>query len=260
MGILMRSCKTSQRFNQKIAMKDSPWTEQWFNEDYLKLYASRGEDEAESNAESIIKTLSLKGTEKLLDVGCGAGRHVLAFKKRGFLIEGLDASSVLIREAKRIAKKLNLPGSIFHLGDIRTASNLGEYDVLLSLFTSFGYFEENENLNVLKAMRQKTRSSGTLFMDYLNPPYVIDHLKSSEELILEGERVSIKRSILGNVVEKKICFPKKEYIERVRLYSLGEITTLLQKGGFKRTEVFGNYRGDAYGPSSERMILISIAV
>lgn len=236
-------------------MQQSSWTEKWFNEDYLRLYASRGGEEAAHNALFIINTLGLKGKEKLLDIGCGAGRYVFVFHMLGFAIEGIDFSPFLIDVAKKEAKNRHLSPSLFHLGDIRESDLPNQYDALLSLFTSFGYFSDLENLKVLKAMRSKVQSSGKLFLDYLNPSYVIKTLLPKEELVLEGEKIVIERQITAGSVEKKITFPQREYFEKVRLYPLEHLTVLLNQAGFERTNIFGSFEGEKYSTDSPRMIL-----
>ncbi|CRX38364.1 class I SAM-dependent methyltransferase [Estrella lausannensis] len=240
-------------------MQKDSWTQEWFNEDYLRLYAARGGEEAAKNARFIIKALRLSGNERVLDVGCGSGRYVFVFRELGFAIEGIDFSPFLIEIAKKEAKKQSLSPTLFHLGDIRTSALSPQYDTLLSLFTSFGYFSDAENLNVLKAMRGKVRSKGKLFLDYLNPNYVIEHLLPKEELILNGEKIVIERQVTEGCVEKKIAFPTKEYFERVKLYSLEELTELLHQAGFERTNAYGSFEGEAYNLFSPRLILTAEA-
>lgn len=241
------------------SLKKRSWTNEWFNEDYLRLYASRGEEEAAHNAVFIIKALELKGKEPLLDVGCGSGRYVFVFKSLGFPIEGIDSSPFLIDVARKEAEKHNLPPDLFHLGDIRKSTLPPQYSALLSLFTSFGYLSDPENLEILMAMRKRLPSHGKLFLDYLNPSFVIGNLLPKEELILNGEKVVIERSISEGIVEKKISFPGREYLERVRLYSLEQLTALLNEAGFEITNSYGSFKGERYFTGSPRTILIAAA-
>jgi len=119
---------------------EQEWFDHWFNSDYLHLYAHRDEKEAESHGYFLINHLKLNGSEKILDVACGFGRHAIAFAKKGFSVVGIDASKEFIRQAQVHQEKEQLSKLEFIQMGMRNLAGLGTFDVAICMFTSFGYF------------------------------------------------------------------------------------------------------------------------
>lgn len=234
-------------------MDQESWIKDWFNEDYVRLYAQRSLAEAKQQIDFIIKQLDLKKNEKILDVGCGFGRHVKLLDSRGYHAMGIDTSSVLIKKAQEGAKEKK----IFILGDIREAQTLGKFDVILSLFTSFGYSDDRGNKLILDAIHSHLVEEGHFFLDYLNPDYVQNHLVPFEEKKVGSEIVIIKRAIANGYIQKTIHFPAKTYEERVRLYDHHALLQLIEESGFNIIDTFGNFEGEAWTKNSERQIVIA---
>ena len=103
------------------------------------LYSHRSCEDGEKQVQLIIQTLNPSKNAKILDLGCGDGRYLYLFNKRGFRTFGLDLSESLLRKGFEKYRNSNVI-----LGDMRAIP--GYFDIILSLFTSFGYFEsEKEN-------------------------------------------------------------------------------------------------------------------
>ena len=147
-----------------------PWFKKWFDENYLLLYSHRDCEDAEKQVQLIIHTFNPKKNAKLLDLGCGDGRYLYLFNKRGFQTFGLDLSERLLRKGMEKYKNPNVI-----LGDMRAIP--GHFDIILSLFTSFGYFEiERENEKVLDSVSESLNKGGWFWLDFLNPTVVKKNL------------------------------------------------------------------------------------
>src|SRR3990172_11935383 len=81
--------------------KKTSWYREWFGEDYLKVYPHRDEAEASEQIQFVINTLKLNHGQRILDLGCGNGRHALELCQRGFNVTCLDLSKVLLALAKK---------------------------------------------------------------------------------------------------------------------------------------------------------------
>ena len=96
-------------YGPTFATRDSrvvtEWYEEWFGEDYLRLYPHRDDADAERAVALIAKTLELRPGWRVLDVGCGAGRHTRAFADRGARCIGLDLSAALLRLARQTGSR-----------------------------------------------------------------------------------------------------------------------------------------------------------
>lgn len=236
------------------------WQKRWFNEDYLLLYSSRNAEEALAQVDFISKVLSLSPGERLIDIGCGNGRHDFLLAKMGLIVVGVDQSKTLINEAKNRLDQENLPNLSFFESSIETFISNEPFDVALSLFTSFGYFQENsENINILKAIRRQLRIGSRFFFDYLNPCFVKKHLISEEVKVIEGKTAHIKRWVDHDTVIKEIRISNKCYREEVKLYGKDQLLNFLQNTGFEIEKTYGSYEGEKLTESSERQIFFSIA-
>jgi SAM-dependent methyltransferase len=227
----------------------APWYEAWFNEDYLSLYGHRDEADAKRQIDLILKLIKPRKGCRILDLACGDGRHSSFLNDKGFNLTGQDLSDSLLTKAKE--RNLNLK---LIKRDMRVIAET--YDLILSLFTSFGYFDHEGNLSVLKSISEALSEQGHFWLDYLNP----DGIKpsSGEKLLDDGRRVSEHKRIEGKRVIKTINLlggkEIKTYTESVYLYSAHEIGQFLEELGYLSIEIFGDYDGGPWGPKSPRMI------
>lgn len=249
----------SQNNLENIMAQDLPWFRKWFNEDYLKLYCSRDRCEASAQVDFLIHAMDLKGNERILDLGCGAGRHTLEFASRGFHCTGVDLSEVLIKEGEKELKKSSNLDVHFIRGDMFQMKNLGIFDVVVNLFTSFGYFnDDSDNVRFFKIARDHLKKNGKFFLDFLHPFKVKRdlNLKPKETLTVEGETVEISKMIEGDIVVKTIVFanPKRIYHERVKLYTREKIESMLSANSLQVVDVWNDYKGNPWNQKGDRQL------
>jgi len=239
------------------------WFRDWFGEAYLELYPHRDENEANEAVQLYLDRAELKPGQRILDLACGAGRHLEQLRKAGFQITGLDLSRRLLTEATR---RPGLTGTLVR-GDMRKLPfPNASFDGLVSFFTSFGYFPTpEEDLVVLTEMRRVLRSGAHFILDYMNSSWVIDQLHPTTEEVLNGRRVKQTRWIEEGHVCKRIeierpdCNSSTIYHERVRLYHPEELETLLQHAGLQTKSRFGSYDGVAFSKKTPRLLLLGVA-
>lgn len=228
------------------------WYEEWFNEDYLNLYADRDEAEAEMHVAFLIDKLQLKADEAILDLGCGAGRHAKCFVDRGYSVVGVDASPTLIAKARD-----EVPGGRFIQADVLDLELSEKFDLILSLFTSFGYAEDDAvNARLFARVKEHLKPQGCFFLDFLNPMYVKKNLVFAEERAVFGEKVKITREIVEDMVVKTIAFPGRTYREQVKLYTRDQIEKMLSEYGLTVKQAWGNYDGADWEREAHRTLLL----
>lgn len=234
--------------------REAPWYKQWFDENYLLLYRHRDLDDAREQFRLILDVLKPDKKNTVLDLACGEGRYASFFDKSGYRVLGLDLSETLIRRGKEKYPDLGLV-----VGDMRSIP--GKFDLILSLFTSFGYFEEDrENRLVLDAVYAALNENGIFWLDFLNSTYVRHHLVPDNfSQISTDIHVREKRKIAGSRIIKDIYFKGNgtttHYRESVRLYTRWELEEMLQEAGFSLEGCFGDYRGEAWSEDCRRTIL-----
>lgn len=231
------------------------WFEEWFGEEYLRLYPHRDDSDAQRAVDLISRTVGLKSGWRVLDVACGAGRHARAFEALGARCFGLDLSAPLLRLARQVTNAPLIRADMRQL-PIRPSS----MHLTVNLFTSFGYFDRDaEHMTALEEMIGTVRSAGWFVIDFLNPAAVRNRLVPEETVERSGQTMRITRSVSadGRYVCKSIRAPAgRQYMERVRLFEPGQISTMLQQAGVQVRHSFGDYDGSPLGRETPRTILL----
>jgi SAM-dependent methyltransferase len=236
------------------------WYRDWFGEDYLRVYPHRDSEEARAQVDAATKLLPLSREDTILDLGCGNGRHAVELAKRGYHVACLDLSMVLLRLARKNSKAYPLS---FIRADMRHMPFTGAFDVVVSFFTTFGYFDsDSENLQTLLSMANALRPGGKFLQDYLNKPFVIDNIVPYDESKRHGMHIVQERQYNRRKerIEKKITIRSsgevREYFESVRLYTLEEMDGLIAKTDLELQRTCGDFDGRPYAPTSPRLILL----
>ncbi|WP_106768550.1 class I SAM-dependent methyltransferase [Paenibacillus faecalis] len=238
------------------------WYEKSFGEDYLLVYQHRDAQGAAHEVQKMISWLNLPAGAKVLDLCCGMGRHALALSQAGYKVTGIDLSDVLLREAKQQDKD-NMVTWI--LSDMRHLPvNDDEFDAVLNLFTSFGYFtKDEEHIKVLQQIYRVLKPGGQFIIDFLNPDFVERNLVPESFRVSGDQRIDERRQIEGGYVKKDISITDlnsgktRHYCERVKLYRLDLFMSMAEAAGLCIDRVLGNYNEEKYNSkTSPRMIFL----
>jgi len=241
------------------------WFEDWFDSPlYEKLYANRDEAEAERLIDMLEEHLPHHQCSKILDLGCGRGRHSINLNKRGYRVKGIDLSEKAINKARERAEKMDLDNIQFEVRDMRNP--LPEtFDAIVNLFTTFGYFSsDHENALVFDSVIKMLKPGGVFVLDYLNEIKVRRSYQPKETGKFKDIDFKIVRYIQDGVIHKDIEFsgPRvdglKTYSERVKLYSLEWFKREMGKRNLDIEHIYGDYRGSEFIPQkSPRLLIIS---
>ncbi len=246
--------------NSTGSEKSGAWWSEWFNHIYMDVYSHRDEDSADAEIKSALSALTINPEDEILDLCCGNGRHCRALIRAGLKnILGVDYSFPLLEYA--ISQK---PQAMYLRGDMRLLPLPDNaMDIVLSFFTSFGYFPTNvENLLVLQEISRVLRPEGYFMLDYLNPTYVRNNLVAQSVKEHGDYKIREYRSISpdGERVEKKIVIENwggedHIYHESVRLYEYEEMKDMLFSVDLSVDGVSGTFDNLPFNHESPRMIL-----
>lgn len=233
------------------------WYETWFDSKYYHmLYKHRDEREAEAFIKRLVNVLHLKKDARLLDLGCGKGRHAITLNKLGYDVTGIDLSEQSISHAKQFENNT----LSFYVHDMRTPLRTNYFDAVFNLFTSFGYFEnEKDNSNVVRSAAIQLKENGLLVIDFFNANKVHG---CREEKQIDGVCFKIHKHIENKHVIKDIQFTDKgqtyDYTERVQLLGINDFKKYLEQHHFKTVHLFGNYLLDPFdAQTSDRLIVVA---
>lgn len=237
------------------------WYKDWFSsEHYLKVYSHRDLTEAERLVEFIIKKTQPEEDASVLDMACGAGRHAIAFAKKGFSVTAVDLSELLIREAMKNSEQNNVQID-FVVSDILNFDTVNRFDLIANLFTSFGYFEnDDDNYGVIQKSYSLLKKGGYFVLDYFNKNFLINNIIPTTVLSENGKRITQNRLIKDQRVVKNITIENNEntsvFYESVRLYSCEEILAYFDKAGFTNLSLLGDYQGSEHNKDSSQRLIV----
>lgn len=243
------------------------WYEDWFDRaEYELVYQRRDEHEAERVADLIEQVAAPAPEAKILDVGCGRGRHARALTRRGYRVTGLDLSEQAIRTARRRAAQEDLPID-FRQQDMRDPMGEEIFDGAVNLFSSFGYFEHDaEHQQVITRVAEALRPGGFFLQDFMNAPAVRDALVPESTRTERGLQIEEHRWIENDRIEKEITLhhggdgasdSPSTFRESVRLLRLEDFRRFYQHAGLRLVDTFGDYDGAPHDETSPRLIMLA---
>ena len=234
------------------------WYTSWFDSPYYHiLYKNRGDKEAGLFMKNLTSFLKLSSSSTILDLACGKGRHSKYLNHLGYQVTGVDLSPQSIAYAKKFENE-----NLFFDEHDMSKPYPKQFDAVFNLFTSFGYFEDEEdNLKTIKSIKSELNPKGFGVIDFLNSDYVQKHLVPSEIKIVDGVNFFIQRELKDGYILKNINFKhnKQEFnfTEKVKAISLLDFKDYFIEAGVNLIHCFGDYQLNEYNQeTSSRLILI----
>lgn len=177
------------------------WFQSWFDTSYYHiLYKNRNDDEAQRFITNLVEYLNIAKDQKILDLACGKGRHSIFLNQLGYDVTGVDLSKQSIDTANTHSNdRLK-----FSVHDMRKPMK-SKFDLVLNMFTSFGYFDTFEDdLMVIMAIKKSLKADGVGVIDFMNIDNVINTLVPQNSVDIDGVNFQIKRVFDGNFIRKSI--------------------------------------------------------
>lgn len=242
-----------------------PWFEEVFDEDYLRTLPFMSADQTLREVEFIEASLGLRQGSRVLDIGCGYGRHAIELVQRGLDVTGLDLSLPLLIRAADEAQKRAMSVNFVH-ADMREMAFEQQFDGAYSMLTSFGYFDEEANLRVAEGIARALKPGARFLLDIVNRDYVVGDLPS--RVWWEGNGCVVLEEVDFNfhtsriLTHRSIVFEDGRQVEQeisVRAYSLHEIGRLLRQAGFRVLDISGSLatRGHFFGATSRSLLILA---
>ena len=160
-------------------MESNSYSALWF-----QLFMPLQTDEwTEQDVDFLARQLPLPRYARVLDLCCGYGRHALRLAQRGYQVTGLDRDKAAISEARKRAEEAGQPVT-YVVGDMLRIGELsGEFDAIINMWQSFGYFDEETNHDLLRQIHNKLAQGGRFIIDMYNRAYFEHHQGTSQQEI-----------------------------------------------------------------------------
>lgn len=244
-----------------MSQPDEPWYVRAFGADYLALYAHRSDHEARTQVAAMLKAGLLGHEGHLLDLCCGAGRHLHAFRSAGLKAWGLDLSQELLRAGTL--------GGLAVRADVRRIPFAdGVFETVVNLFTSFGYFDhEDAHLAMLNEIRRVLHCGGRLVLDTINPRPAVAAMQPEDIRQTFAGQARIKRryEALSRCIIKEIELtppsgPPRRWSESVRVFEPAELDSMLVRAKFGISGRYADLSGEVFDEGrNPRQVVIAIA-
>lgn len=257
------------------------WTELLFEENpelFLGLLEKRVE-RAEEEVDLLLSYIKDLGFSPryVLDLNCGIGRHAIELGKRGVRVVGTDLSKLYLDLARNRAREEQLEGNVqFKMADMRNISSTFSadqlFDGIINLYTSFGYYDEKTNKEILRQCRKIVRSKGLFALEILNRDWVLMNLSQRSYsrydglVILENRTFDLETSRLQTtwtclVQRDETDFELKEEVTLdQRVWSPHELINLFKDTGWKCKGIcpgFGEWRDCVSLKEAKRVFLLA---
>ncbi len=244
------------------------WTEQFFNDLYLKSYAlTLTAERTSKEVECIVRALSLQPGEHILDLACGHGRHALELAKRGYgPITGLDFSPEALMQAQSDAKAQNLDVS-FIQGDMRRLSFESAFDAIYNYFSAMFYWDDETHLRILQGVAKALKPGGRFLIETVNRENILrfSHPQKTWSVgtgdvawQLQEYNVDLEQGY--SKTEEILILTSGKTVRRyfqTRLYTLSDMIRLLKEAGLSYQASYGAPDLSPYGASSPRTIVVA---
>ena len=234
-----------------------------FGEDYLYFYSPHLTPELNARQADVIwRLLSLNENDAVLDLGCGHGRISNELARHGAHISGLDSSEFFLDVAREEAQKAGVVVD-YVKGDMRSLPWHEKFDAIFCWYTTYGYFSDSDNIEVLRQAFKALKQGGRLLIEQTHRNALLRRGMPLTEVTRRGDDVMIDQ-IDFDIFEERTRTERLTIRDgsvrtadfSIRLYSYAELSGRLASVGFSSIEGFGR-GGEKLTPYSSRLLTLA---
>lgn len=244
---------------------------QWFDDDAFwaavqpALFPPSRYEAAPEEIDAIVALADLDPGAAVLDLACGPGRHALELARRGFRVTGVDRTRFYLDQARAASEAERLDVELLE-ADMRLFERPDAFDLVVNLFTSFGFFEDpDDDLTVARHACEALRPGGAFVIDVMSKEILArrwrprDWSEVGDMLLLQDRSVNLDWSWITNRWIVVRGGERLEFAVEHRLYSAVELRRLLLDAGFPDVDCYGGFDGRPYGLDADRLVVVGRA-
>ncbi len=228
------------------------------------------EDRTEEEAEGVIRLCRISPGDKLLDCPCGYGRHSLALARKGIDVTGADINERFLELDRAALESSPMANCHFIKQDMRDLNFDGEFDALINMFYSFGFFEtDGENQKVAEAFSRALKPGGRFLMHtHVTVPRLVSGELKNHQIrnLVTGKKLELRRQYnkvtkredgTWDLLDENGTLEQKLTPYSVRLYTASEWEEFCKSVGFSKVNCYGDWHGTPYSDSSSQLIAVA---
>ncbi|MCP4545672.1 MAG: class I SAM-dependent methyltransferase [bacterium] len=240
------------------------WWKSFFSGLWLEYQKGMDSEERVLPAADFLEiALKLEPGTRILDAPCGEGRLGRELARRGHKLTGLDANSSLLREGRKLAKSEGLAMD-FIQGDLRKGlPGRKRFDLALCWWSSFGYFDAEDNLRHVKSMARSLAPGGLFVLDTHSAETLLPGFEERQWEEVDGIVVTSLNDydVYTGRLETEWTLIRegktRQQNSSIRLYTVKELCDLFTAAGFTDFQSFGSLEGDPFELNAERLIFVA---
>jgi SAM-dependent methyltransferase len=241
---------------------------EWFDDDslwrdmYPFMFPPKRFADAILEVDKFITLVAPRG-KNVLDLCCGPGRNSIPLAKCGFKVTGVDRTKYLLDKAKAKAKAAKVKIEWVQ-ADMRDFVRPESFHLVLSMFTSFGYFDDkHEDVNILRNMFASLRRSGVCLIDVMGKERLAKIFQPTTADVGPDGTIFVQRHEIFDdwtrIRNEWILIRKgrtKSFRFHHTIYSGQELKDLMTGVGLVDVKLYGDLDGGAYGSNAQRLIAV----
>ena len=232
---------------------------------------SRGlesEADAESEVGWILGHVGPPAAGRVLDAPCGFGRHSMALARRGFEVTGVDLSETELQRAKERAAAAGLPLQLVRQ-DMRDMEFSGEFDLAVNLFSSIGYFSDDEDRMLIDRFWRALKPGWLFVLDTRNRDHSVRAMPPEERLPVDDGTLRIENRFdpttsrwlarWWRLSDEAADTDAGELVgeTEIRLYAAHELRAMLRPERWSQVDVYGALDGTPFSLDTPRLVFVA---
>jgi SAM-dependent methyltransferase len=212
----------------------------------------------------VVKLLNLVPGAAVLDMCCGPGRHALELARRGYPVTGVDRNRAYLDQA-RISADGEDQEVEFVESDIREFRRADTFDAVISMYTSFGYFDSiGDDIRQLENAYASLRSGGQILVQTQGKESA-SRTYTPRDWVRIGEDIVLRENVIigpWQRLDQRWTLIRPDGTRQagnlnIRLYSAVEMAAVLRQAGFGSITVHGDLAGGPYDHRARQMVAVA---
>jgi SAM-dependent methyltransferase len=208
----------------------------------------------------ILSELALAPGARLLDVGCGFGRHAVMLAQRGFDVSGIDPSAAMIEAASARAAEAGVLVD-FHAVPVEAFELDNAFDAAICLFSTLGQITPaGDTRSLIPRVFAALKPSGHFVIEVLQRGPAVRQLKTEDEIPGKTSKMHITRrfdpadNTITEIFSRQAAAGVETFLLQYRLFSQVEVEVELAEAGFSTQAVYDGYTRTALTANSPMMV------